>query len=238
MTEALGGHTSDSVELYANINRSLFASDRSPAASGKIAARAARAGFGIFKCAPFDEVQRDVSSVPVLDGAGPGLERVAAVRQAIGPDARLQVDCHNRFEPGDAIVVAEKLAELGVTWFEEPVQPGRTAADLAWIAERIPMPLVAGENDYGVGAFAELVGTGGVSVIMPDVKHCGGVAEAVRAGRGAASARAGFSAALPIRSRLSAGKRARHGGSQGLRRVGVGARGLRGRLALGAVGPA
>jgi galactonate dehydratase len=122
---------------------------------------------------------------------------VAAVREAIGPDARLQVDCHNRFEPADAIAVAERLAKLDVVWFEEPVQLARTPGELARVAERISMPLVAGELDYGVGAFAELVSAGGVSVIMPDVKHCGGVAEAVAAGRSAVSAGAGFSPHCP-----------------------------------------
>ena len=197
LTEMLGGKPQNSVELYANINRALFASDRSPAAFGRMAERAAQAGFRVFKCAPFDEVRRDVSSGLLLKEAGPGLERVAAVREAIGPDSRLLVDCHNRFDPEVAVVVAERLAELGVAWFEEPVHSGRTATDLAWLAKRIPMPLVAGENEYGVEAFAELVNAGGVSVIMPDVKHCGGVGEAVSAGRWAVAAGAGFSPHCP-----------------------------------------
>jgi len=197
LTEALGGVGAASVELYANINRSLFATDRTPAAFGKVAERAARAGFRVFKCAPFDEVRLDAPSAPILETAGPGLDRIAAVRQAIGIDARLQVDCHNRFAPDDAVVIAEKLIELGVVWFEEPIRPARTPEDLAWIAERVPMPLIAGANEYGAGSFAELVVAGNVDVIMPDVKHCGGVTEAVRAGRAAISADAGFSPHCP-----------------------------------------
>ncbi len=197
LTEALGGSCVASVELYANINRSLFATERTPASFGRVAELAAKAGFRVFKCAPFDEVRLNSSSGPILDVAGPGLARVAVVRQAIGPDARLLVDCHNRFRPDDAIVIAEKLAEFGVVWFEEPIGPDRTPRDLAWIADRISMPLVAGENEYGANSFSKLVAEGDVDVIMPDVKHCGGVAEAVRAGRAAASANAGFSTHCP-----------------------------------------
>ncbi|MDP6421371.1 MAG: mandelate racemase/muconate lactonizing enzyme family protein [SAR202 cluster bacterium] len=197
LTEALSGVGASSVELYANINRSLFATDRTPPAFGEVAERAARAGFRAFKCAPFDEVLLDAPSGPILETAGPGLDRVAAVRQAIGPDARLQVDCHNRFAPDDAIVIAEKLAELDVVWFEEPIRPARTPENLAWIAERVPMPLIAGENEYGADSFSELVSLGKVDVVMPDVKHCGGVTEAVRAGREAVSSGAGFSPHCP-----------------------------------------
>ena len=55
LTEFLGGEPVESVPLYANINRSLFATERTPADFYRVAERAARAGFEAFKCAPFDE---------------------------------------------------------------------------------------------------------------------------------------------------------------------------------------
>ncbi|HIA16556.1 MAG TPA: hypothetical protein EYN72_07205, partial [Dehalococcoidia bacterium] len=123
LTEALGGQTIESVPLYANINRGLFGTDRTPNAFCLMAERAREAGFTTFKCAPFDEVSPPSSPDRILSEAKTGLERVAAVRRAIGPEARLLVDCHSRFQRNTAPLIADELAKLGVSWFEEPVQP-------------------------------------------------------------------------------------------------------------------
>ena len=220
----LGAGPVASVELYANINRALFATDRAPADFARAAERAARAGFRSFKCAPFDEVARSLrdtedhengawsragwppssdqvtpaaAPATVLGAAAPGLARVRAVRAAIGAGARLLVDCHCRFTAATAPPIAEELAQLGVGWFEEPVQPHTAAADLAAIARRVRLPVAGGESGYGRDFFDDLLDRGAVSVIMPDIKHCGGVAEAVRTGRSALGRGGAFSLHSP-----------------------------------------
>ena len=197
LTEFLGGEPGDSVPLYANINRSLFATDRAPADFHRTAERAARAGFRAFKCAPFDEVRPPSTPDKILEEAAPGLARVAAVRDAIGPDATLLVDCHSRFERDTAPLIVDELHKLNVGWFEEPVQPTADADILAEIARWVPMPVAGGESGYGVEFFDELLESQAVSVIMPDVKYCGGVSEAVIAGRSAIGKGYGFSIHSP-----------------------------------------
>ena len=193
----LGAPKSESVELYANINRGLFATDRTPADFARAAERAARDGFRTLKCAPFDEARPPSSPSRVLDDAAPGLARVKAVRDAAGQDAAILVDCHSRFERDTAPLIAEELAKLNVRWFEEPVQPTADAAALAEIARWAPMPVAGGESGYGRDLFDELLDAEAVSIIMPDVKHCGGAAEAARAGRSAAAKGKGFSLHCP-----------------------------------------
>ncbi len=197
LTEFLGGEPVESVPLYANINRSLFATDRTPADFHRVAERAARAGFEAFKCAPFDEVSPPSSPDAILDEAAPGLTRVAAVRDAIGPDATLLVDCHSRFERDTAPLIVDELHKLGVGWFEEPVQPTADAEVLAEIARWAPMPVAGGESGYGVAFFDGILESEAVSVVMPDVKYCGGVGEAVAAGRSAIRKGHGFSIHSP-----------------------------------------
>ena len=131
MTEALGGEPQQSVSLYANINRCLLLGDRSPSDFAKATERAARDGFTSVKCAPFDEVHPPANIEEIANIARPGIERVAAVRQAVGPAVRVLVDCHSRFEAHTAPVVAEELAELDVGWFEEPLQPTKDIDGLA-----------------------------------------------------------------------------------------------------------
>ena len=193
----LGAPPSDSVELYANINRGLFATDRTPADFARAAEQAARDGFRTLKCAPFDEARPPSSPSRALDDAAPGLARVKAVRDAAGQDAAILVDCHSRFERDTAPLIAEELAKLNVGWFEEPVQPTADAAALAEIARWASMPVAGGESGYGRDLFDELLDAEAVSIIMPDVKHCGGAAEAARAGRSAVAKGKGFSMHCP-----------------------------------------
>lgn len=196
LTEALGGSPQPNVPLYANINRCLFHTDRSPRAFAEAALTAVRQGFSTIKCAPFDEV-RPSAGADILELARPGLQRVAAVRSAIGRDARLLVDCHSRFTADTACAVGEELARLGVGWFEEPLEPTRDAAALAQVATRVSIPLAGGESGYGEAFFVGLARQGAVRTIMPDIKHCGGVAEACRAGRSASAVGASVSLHSP-----------------------------------------
>ena len=193
----LGAEAAASIELYANINRGLHATARMPADFARAADRAARAGFRSFKCAPFDEVSTALPPDRILSAAAAGLARVREVRSAIGPAAPLLVDCHSRFTPATAPAVAAELAQFGIGWFEEPVPPRDAAADLAAIARQAPMPVAGGESGYGAAFFDRLLETGAVSVIMPDIKHCGGVGEAVHAGRSALRRGGAFSLHSP-----------------------------------------
>ena len=195
--EYLGAKPTERVQLYANINRSLFATDRTPADFGRVAERAATSGFKVFKCAPFDEVSPPSSPNRILDEAATGLARVRTVREAVGPDATVLVDCHSRFERDTAPLIVDELAKLNVGWFEEPVQPTSDPEDLAAIARWAPMPVAGGESGYGVEFFDSLLDTEAVSIVMPDIKHCGGAVEAVTIGRSTGSKGKGFSMHSP-----------------------------------------
>lgn len=188
LTEELGGTPQESILLYANINRHLLTRDRSPASFGRAAELAASRGFTIVKCAPFDGVAPPSTRETILDEAGLGIERVAAVRAAVGPEITVLVDCHSRFERHTAPLVAEQLAKSNIGWFEEPVEPTKDADALAEIAREAPMITAGGESGYGKEFFRSVVEMGALNVIMPDVKHCGGVAESRAAGLAAMEA--------------------------------------------------
>ncbi|MDA0769752.1 MAG: hypothetical protein BZY79_02575 [SAR202 cluster bacterium Casp-Chloro-G4] len=185
LTEFLGGAPHESVPLYANINRHLLTRERTPEAFANAALLAVNNGFTTIKCAPFDEVTPPSTAEAVLDLAGLGIRRVAAIRDAVGPDVTVLVDCHSRFELHTAPLIAEELAKSNIGWFEEPVEPTSDIAALVEIAALVGITVAGGENGYGQQFFDGLIGSGAVSVIMPDVKYCGGIAEAYRAGKSA-----------------------------------------------------
>ncbi|HHX43600.1 MAG TPA: mandelate racemase/muconate lactonizing enzyme family protein [Chloroflexi bacterium] len=174
----LGGAVHDRVRLYANINRHV--EDRSPAGFAAAARQAVAEGFTAVKLAPFDEV-RGPAHVRTGPRAAwlPGVERVRAVREAIGDAVELAVDCHGRFDVPEALAVARALEDCNLFWFEEPLPHTRTD-DLARITSLVPMATASAESVYAVEGFAPFLTRRVVDVIMPDVKHDGGLLETKR----------------------------------------------------------
>ena len=197
LISALGGEHTDSVQLYANINRSLLGENRTPEAFAQAGEKAAERGFNVIKCAPFDDIDSGNTTIGLLEAAKIGIARVAAVRSAAGPNVEILVDCHSCFDQESSIVVAAELANLGIGWFEEPMEPTQNPKGLAYVAERVSMPVAGGESGYGETFFADLIKTGAIRIAMPDVKYCGGVAVACRVGRSAVQAAGSISLHSP-----------------------------------------
>ena len=183
LTKFLGGEPQDGVPLYANINRSLLGARRTPADFAAAAERAAKEGFRTIKCAPFDDIAHGQDTDAILEAAVIGVARVEAVRAAIGPDVDIFVDCHSCFDEESAVVIAGKLAASNIAWFEEPIPPATGLRELARVATRISQPMAGGEDGYGEEFFTDLLESGALRILMPDIKYCGGVAEACRASR-------------------------------------------------------
>ena len=171
----LGGKLRDRLPVYANINRA--SRPRTPAGFAATAARAVADGFRAVKLAPFDGFKRQnfpepAKSQPVADG----IACVAAVREAVGDAVQVMVGAHSLFDVPLAIDVARRLEPFRLTWYEEPVAPEMIAETLA-IHRAIKQPMAGGEVLFQMRGFASLCREQAVDVIMPDVKHCGGLLE-------------------------------------------------------------
>ncbi|MFN8634074.1 MAG: mandelate racemase/muconate lactonizing enzyme family protein [Chloroflexota bacterium] len=166
------------VPLYANINRATV--DRSPGGFAANAARAIAEGFRIVKLAPFDEVGYGTPPEERRRLAETGLARVAAVRAAVGPDARVLVDCHWRFDAASALEVATVLAELGAGWMEDPVPYEDGPAGVLAVRRAAPLPIATGERLIGADAFVPFLEAGAADFYLPDVKHIGGIGQLLK----------------------------------------------------------
>jgi L-alanine-DL-glutamate epimerase-like enolase superfamily enzyme len=117
-------------------------------------------------------------------GGGPltsDVERISAVRNVIGPDAALMVDSNQAFSYAEALRRGRAYEDLGCRWFEEPVVAADTDAHVR-LAERLDIPIAAGENRYGQQAFTDLIARGGVGVVQPDLRRAGGVTDCYEVG--------------------------------------------------------
>ena len=170
-----GGALRERLRLYANINRHVR--DRSAQGFARAARQAADEGFTAIKMAPFDELRHPYRyrTGPRADWR-PGVERVRAVRKAIGDEVELAVDCHSRMEVSQAVIVGQELADVDLFWYEEPVAY-TDPEGLAAVAARVPQPIASAETVFGVEGFRPFTAERCVDVIMPDVKHCGGIQE-------------------------------------------------------------
>ncbi len=170
-----GSALTHKLRLYANINRHVR--ERTPAGFALAAQQAADEGFTAIKLAPFDELgRRDHVRTGPSAAWRPGVERVRAVREAIGDEVELAVDCHSRMDMSEALIVADALAECRLFWYEEPVHQ-RHVDDLARITQAVSMPTASAESVFGVEGFAPFLTQRVVDVLMPDVKHDGGLME-------------------------------------------------------------
>ena len=170
-----GGAARDRLRLYANINRHV--NNRTPEGFATAASQAADQGFTAIKLAPFDEMRHPYrhATGPLADWQA-GVARVRAVRKAIGDEVELAVDCHSRMEASVAKIVGQELADCNLFWYEEPVSHDHPEM-LAAITASVPMPTASAESVFGVEGFRPFLAQRCVDVIMPDVKHCGGILE-------------------------------------------------------------
>jgi L-alanine-DL-glutamate epimerase-like enolase superfamily enzyme len=102
--------------------------------------------------------------------------RVGVARQAIGDGTELFVDANGAYARKQALRFAAEFAELGVSWFEEPVSSDDLAG-LRLIRDRGPagMDIAAGEYGYTPWYFRRMLEAGAVDVLQADATRCGGV---------------------------------------------------------------
>lgn len=107
------------------------------------------------------------------------VERAARVRDALPRDVELFVDANGAYTAKQSARLARSFADLGVTWFEEPVSSDHLE-ELALLRRSVDVDIAAGEYGYDLAYFARMCGAGAVDVVQADVTRCGGITEWLR----------------------------------------------------------
>jgi galactonate dehydratase len=178
--ELLGGRVRDHIRTYCHLGggkmEDFYNTDPADAKRfGELAQKAVADGFTAFKSMAVPE------TMP-LEGLRPiryAEACVKAMRDAVGDNIDIMVDCHARPSPRMGMRFAQALEPYGLYFFEEPCWPERMD-DIAAIQQAVSTPIATGERLIGVHAFRDLLEKRAASVLQPDLIHTGGITEARR----------------------------------------------------------
>lgn len=164
-----GGKIHDKVKMYAN---AWFVRAREPEDFAAKARQTVELGIKALKWDPFGTSHMTIEPEQ-LDKS---LAIVGAVRDAVGPDVGLLIECHGRFNPTTAVEISKELAQFKVMFMEEPCPPDNIDST-AWVRDHSAVPIAAGERAYTKYGFQELLSKKAVDLAQPDVFHVGGLLE-------------------------------------------------------------
>lgn len=163
----LGGRCQPRLPAYAN---GWYGGCRSPRDYAERAKDVVARGYRAMKFDPFDAAWKE----PAKEEADAAEERVAAVREAVGPDVGLLMEYHGRLSAGAAVAMMRRLERFAPAWTEEPVAPDRVEL-LADVKRQTGGVIASGERLYTLADFQRLINLRAADVIQLDLAHCGGL---------------------------------------------------------------
>jgi galactonate dehydratase len=163
----LGGRCHARLPAYAN---GWYGGATSARDFAERAREAVGRGYRALKFDPFGVAWKD----PTPEESEAAIERVAAVREAVGPRVALMIEFHGRLSAGSAVAMIRALERFDPAWCEEPVAP-ESLDLLAEVKRSVRAPIAAGERLYTLADFGRLTALRAADVVQMDVAHCGGI---------------------------------------------------------------
>jgi len=183
--ELLGGKTRDEIRVYANgwyatHTNGVRTSCNAPQEYGEAALDAVADGFDALKFDPFavtpdgewSYVERNLPR----ERANLAEARVAAVREAVGPDVDILIEVHGVLGTASAIEMGRRLAQYDPFFYEEPVDAMNVECMLK-VSQNVPIPIAAGERLYTRYGFREYIEKQALDILQPDMGLAGGITE-------------------------------------------------------------
>ncbi|WP_101296111.1 mandelate racemase/muconate lactonizing enzyme family protein [Halegenticoccus soli] len=166
----LGGKVHDEIPVYAN---GWHIGERTPENYAHHAEKAVKEqGYPALKCDPFAHYEYSLTN----DQIGEVADLLEAVRDAVGWDVGIALDCHGRFTRRGAIDVANALGEYDIMFLEEPVELEDKEV-MAEVTRQVDMPVATGERLYNNETIEELSRVQACDIIQPDVTNFGSLQE-------------------------------------------------------------
>ena len=174
--ELLGGPVRDAVDVYCHPQDGATPEELAQHCQAIVAT-----GQTSIKTDPWhphhsDEIDGYMSGRLTAEAENLGVERIAAAREAVGPDIEILIDNHARFDVPTAIRLAKALEPYDIFWFEEPVGVESNTA-LKQVRDATNVPICVGERIHTRWEFVPILEQGLADFIMPDITWTGGISE-------------------------------------------------------------
>jgi galactonate dehydratase len=163
----LGGACRDKMQLYTHCG------GRDPDDLARNAQKLVAAGWRALKIGSmgFEHFTSERQCVKAV------AENLRVLRQAVGPDILIGMDCHGRHTPSQAIMLARALEPYDLFFLEEPVPPDNVEAFMRLARAETNVNLATGERLFTKWGYREILEKQYVDIIQPDVCHDGGILE-------------------------------------------------------------
>lgn len=166
----LGGAYRDKIRVYAN---GWYTNPGTPQQNADEARKVVDMGYTALKFDPFG--QRNFYTIS-LEEAQLAEDRVAAVRNAVGPHVDILVEAHAKWNVMNAIQLGKRLEQYRPLVYEEPVSE-ENIAELLEVRRKVNIPIATGERLYTKFPFAQIVEAHAADVLQPDIANAGGITE-------------------------------------------------------------
>ncbi len=113
------------------------------------------------------------------DGMRMNVDLVRTLRETLGEDYDLMLDCWQSFDPIYTLELAERIAEYHPRWLEECVMPDRIDS-YRRVKERTQIPLSGAEHEYTRWGFKRFIDAEALDVLQPDIYWAGGLSETLK----------------------------------------------------------
>ncbi len=112
-------------------------------------------------------------------GLSDDLDKVRAIRKAMGGKAKLMLDANCAYNASEAIWLGKRVEESDIFWFEEPMPPEDLQGHLEF-KNKVNIMLAAGESEFTRYGFRDLISKRAVDIIQPDLCSIGGYSEMLK----------------------------------------------------------
>ena len=113
------------------------------------------------------------------DGLRENVALVRTLREALGEDCEIMLDCWQSFDVNYAETLAARIAEFRPRWLEEAVMPDRIDS-YARLRARVAIPLAGAEHEYTRWGFRRFIDAGALDILQPDIYWAGGLSETLK----------------------------------------------------------
>jgi galactonate dehydratase len=175
-----GGPVRDYIRTYAHLGGGRMedfyeTADDDHKRFGELALEAVEKGYTAFKTMAVPPTMPIEGSKPI----NYAVNNVAAMREAVGEDIDIMVDCHARPSPAMGLKFGKALEPFNLYFYEEPCWP-ESLEGLSMINKALTTPVATGERFTHLAQFKDLFEARGCEICQLDITHCGGLSEARR----------------------------------------------------------